>query len=262
MRSITLLVITFWLFCSSYASAQVIRQESSIFANPEKRNSKTKKQSTQTEQEPLDFSDTGRPGQQTAGESRGSCSDLEGKIEAIVPTSHAGKTVSGHPSFWIHFPYSTQQISHIEFILQNEAREDIWRSQFKQNHHSGYTSFSLPKTEPPLKVNQWYRWYLKVYCDSHLASAQYVQSWIQRIPLSSKVHVELQQDQQLAHHTYSKHGIWYDAINSLLNQYQNQPNNLALEQDWQNLIKARGVELDDLPPLGATYEAIKYSHSK
>ena len=173
-----------------------------------------------------------------------------------MPTSHSGKTVSGHPNFWVYFPYSNDQISHVEFVLQNEAREDVWRSQSNVNQDTGYQNFSLPKNEAPLEVGQWYRWYVKVYCQPHVASAQYVQSWVKRIPLTSTLYVELQQESQQHHKIYGNYGIWYDAVDRLLNEYQRQPTNLVLEQDWQDLIKAKGVELQTLPEVGASYEAV------
>ena len=216
-----------------------------------------KKKPPKKEEKPLDFSDTGRPGQQTAGESRGGCVNLDSKLKALVPSSHAGKTVSGHPSFWVYLPFSDQQIERIEFILQNEAREDVWRSQLEADKGVGYKKFSLPKTASPLKVGQWYRWYVKIYCQSHTASTQYVQSWVQRMPLTSQLYLELQQQSQLAHKTLGHHGVWYDTVDRLIQEYQRNPGSLALEQDWQNLIKAKGVDLRTLPPVDASYEAIK-----
>ena len=216
-----------------------------------------KKKPPKKQEKPLDFSDTGRPGQQTAGESRGGCVNLDSKLKALVPSSHAGKTISGHPSFWVYLPSSDEQIERIEFILQNEAREDVWRSQLKADRGVGYKKFSLPKTASPLKVGQWYRWYVKIYCQSHTASTQYVQSWVQRMPLTSQLYLELQQQSQLAHKTFGHHGVWYDTVDRLIQEYQRNPSNLTLEQDWQNLIRAKGVDLRTLPSVGASYEAIK-----
>ena len=219
-------------------------------------NDRPSRQAQKTSETLLDFSDTGRPGQQTAGESRGSCINADNNLEAIIPASHSGKTISGHPRFWVYFPYASHQVSHVEFIVQNEAREDIWRSQLNVEDDTGYKSFSIPETEAPLKVGQWYRWYVKIYCD-RLASAKYVQGWVTRVPLLSKLYLELQQQPQLSHQIYGNHGIWYDAIDRLITVYQSEPHNMALERDWQNLIRAKGVELQQLPPIETTYEAVK-----
>lgn len=255
MGSTTALAIALLLLCGNKVLAQSIQPNSSLIQD--KKDSKVEKNDPEEKEKPLDFSDTGRPGQQTAGESRGSCTNLDDQVKAVVPTSHTGKTISSHPSFWIYFPYDSQQISHVEFVVQNEDREDIWRSQLKIDQGIGYKSFSLPETTPPLEIGQWYRWYVKVYCQSRIASAQYVQSWVKRIPLNSELYLELQQESKPFHKTYGSHGVWYDAIDRLLQEYQRHPSSLTLEQDWRNLIGAKGVELQTLPDVEASYEAVK-----
>ncbi|MEM8719696.1 MAG: DUF928 domain-containing protein [Cyanobacteria bacterium P01_G01_bin.39] len=208
----------------------------------------------QEQRDALDFSGTGRPGQQTAGESRGSCANAS-NFQALVPVSRTGKTVLKRPRFWVYFPEALTQKSQVEFVVQNEAREDVWRSRSQLDQEPGYKSFTLPNTAAPLEVGQWYRWYVKIYCDSQVASAQYVQGWVSRIALNSQLHLELIDNPQGHHLIYGNHRIWYDAIDQLLSDYQNNPLNLSLEQDWQNLIGARGVELQGLPSIGGSYKA-------
>lgn len=211
------------------------------------------------EQEPdLDFSGTGRPGQQTAGESRGACANNLQPIRAIIPASNTGQTVASHPQFWVYFPEEESSITAVEFVIQDEARKDIWRSQSLSpvqsksslNPFAGYQSFALPPTAKPLQIGQWYRWYVKVYCQDQVASEQYVQGWVKRVPLYSKLYLELQnQSPQQHHQIYSHHHLWYDATDRLLSSLQSNPGSLALEHDWQNLLRAKGVELEQLPSL-------------
>ena len=261
MTSIITTIVVFLLIFNNYsvafANTRQPNNSRSNKPNTVKKDSPNRQRQTQSKQKPLDFSDTGRPGQQTAGESRGNCINTERDLSAVIPASHSGKTTSGHPRFWVYFPYTRQQINRIEFIIQNEAREDIWRSQIKRDGNEGYQSFSMPTTAAPLEVGQWYRWYVKVYCNSQLASAEYVQGWVRRVPLLSDIYLELQQESIPSHQIYSDRGIWYDAVDRLLALYKSEPGNMSLEQDWQNLIKAKGVELDSLPQVGATYEAIE-----
>jgi hypothetical protein len=268
MRSIVTIIIACLLLpCVSLAVKATDKQQNSHTTSSRTQHKKPNpnKNENQDRQEPLDFSGTGRPGQQTAGESRGSCTNTNESLKAVIPVSHSGETVAEYPSFWVYLPDSAQKPSHVEFILQNENREDIWRlrdrvpfgAQIKPDSLPGYQNFTLPQTEPPLKIGQWYRWYVKVYCNSQVTSSQYVQGWVKRVPLTSQLYLELQQHKQQPHIIYGKHGIWYDAVNQLLSLYQRQPSNLALEQDWQNLIKAKGVNLEQLPDVGVIYEAIK-----
>lgn len=255
MGSIIFLTVAMLFIQSNSVFAQSAQQTNSS-SNPDKVSKTKKPESEEKREKPLDFSDTGRPGQQTAGESRGNCVDADRPIEAIVPASHGGKTVSAHPSFWVYFPQNLAESSRVEFVVQNEAREDVWRSQFPAQGISGYTSFSLPQTEPSLEVGQWYRWYVKIYCGSAVASNQYIQSWVKRVPINSRLYLGLEDDSSQPHQTYGEQGIWYDAIDQLLKKYLRNPGSLALEKDWQNLIEAQGVELDTLPSVGTIYEAV------
>ena len=260
MRSILTTVIT-CLLLSSYVSGvtahSVNKQEDVSSSDSEQQSPKKAKRDRGDDRgEPLDFSGMGRPGQQTAGESRGSCANA-GLIEALLPVSMSGKTVQGHPSFWVHFPDTFPPASQVEFILQDESRKDVWRSRSKLDNKPGYKSFSLPETESPLEIGQWYRWYVKVYCDSQISSAQYVQGWVNRTPLTSGLHLELQENEENSHLVYGNHVIWYDAINQLLSSYQNNPTDLTLEQDWHNLLGAEGVSLDLLPSIGGSYKTVK-----
>ena len=239
---------------TSVFSKEVDRNTSS--PKTDRENSKPTKRKER--EESLDFSSTGRPGQQTAGESRGNCTNINDFLKAVMPVSHSGKTILGHPSFWVYLPQiNKQQASLIEFIVQNEAREDIWRSQIQPPQDGRYHKFSLPKTEPPLEIGRWYLWYVKIYCDSQLASSQYVQGWVRRVPMGSSLHLELQQDGQSSHLTYAKHGIWYDAIDKLLSQYKPDSSDLDLEKDWKNLIRAKGVQLHHLPCIRANFTSRK-----
>ncbi len=234
---------------STPSTAKKVRPDDSSRSSDRARESKNK-------QQPLDFSDTGRPGQQTAGESRGECIYTEHNLSAVIPTSHSGKTTLGNPRFWVYFPYTRQQVSQIEFVIQNEAREDVWRSQVKNRDNQGYRSFSMPATAAPLEVDRWYRWYVKVYCGRDRDdSTDYVQGWVRRVPLLSQMYLELQQESMPSHKIYGEGGIWYDAIDNLLTLYKSDPGNMRLERDWHNLIEAQGVSLDFLPQVGASYKA-------
>jgi hypothetical protein len=207
--------------------------------------------------ETLDFSATGRPGQQTAGESRGSCGSATEPIKAMLPKSNSGKTVMGHPRFWVYFPFlgteTETKDQDVEFVIQDEARKDVWRLRSPLTSTANYQSFALPATEASLQVGQWYRWYVKVYCHDQVASVQYVQGWVKRIPLTLELYLELQENSsQKAHLTYGNHHIWYDAMDQLLTSYLNNPESLALAKDWQNLLTAKGVKLEQLPSLEVT----------
>lgn len=226
-----------------------------------------------TEAKPLDFSDTGRSGQQTAGETRrGHCPDAALPLTALVPSSNGGKTMATHPKLWFYLPYSAQDVSKIEFVIQDAKRKDISRQTLTPQDMPGYLTAGLPEFEPGLETGKSYRWYLKVYCqdDANIAPL-FVQGWIDKVvtreeiseqPVTEETSVvaaiadadELSIDSDSENSTHMKYAydnLWFDAIDSLLNSYVASPNNSTLQKDWEKLTKAKGADLE-LPGLETT----------
>jgi hypothetical protein len=195
-------------------------------------------------QEEADFSGTGRPGRQTSGESRSDCLTTEFPLTALMPASNWGKTVSERPTFWFYVPYSPQETPIGEFVLQDEARNDVYRIPFTLPQTPGFVSFSVPAERSPLEVDKWYRWYFKLYCDRQKSSSPvFVQGWVQRIALTPEL--ENQLEKTLRPDTvYSKRQIWYDAIARLANLRLANPSDVQLEEDWNRLLKVKGVEIE------------------
>ncbi|MDJ0743342.1 MAG: DUF928 domain-containing protein [Xenococcaceae cyanobacterium MO_167.B27] len=199
-----------------------------------------------SQEDPLDFSDTGRAGQQTAGEGRGQCNSSEFPLTALVPTSNWGKTIKEHPTFWFYVPSYSRPVSEIEFVLQDQDRRNLWKKRLFMNETSGYLNVSLPENQPGLETGKWYRWYLKVYCDREKNSPPVVvYGWVTRVEMDSTLSSQLQSGQAKPHKVYSKSGIWFDAIDSILSlkRYSDKPINPNCHKYWQKLTKAKGVNL-------------------
>ena len=208
--------------------------------------------SRDSEEEPLDFSDTGRSGQQTAGETRrGQCPDVSFPLTALVPSSNSGKTIATHPKLWFYVPYSTEDISKIEFVIQDANRNDVSRQTWQPQNIPGYLSTSLPETEPALETSKSYRWYFKVYCQQDGNSVPlFVQGWIEKSEVSEDLSQQLKEEKS-PHMLYAYNDLWFDAINSLLDYYLIAPSNSQIRTDWEKLIKAKGADLE-LPELETT----------
>ena len=192
-----------------------------------------------------DFSGTGRPGRQTAGESRDNCPTINPHLTALIPKTHLGKTTKERPTFWFYVPYSPQKAPTGEFVLQDENRNDIYRIPFTLQKTPGFVSFQLPSTEEPLKIDKLYRWYFKLYCDRESSSSPiFVQGWVQRIAIESNLSSQLQIASPREDIIYTNKLIWYDALAHLANLRLSNPTDTSLKDDWNNLLKAKGVELE------------------
>ena len=213
--------------------------------------------STATTQKELDFSGTGRPGRQTAGESRGECPPVNPNLTALIPTSNWGKTLSDRPTFWFYLPYSPQQIPVGEFVLQDENRNDIYRTSFTLTKSQGYASISIPQQEAPLEVGKWYRWYFKLYCKQQkISSPIFVQGWVQRVASDPTLEHQLNAAAPREDLVYATNQIWYDAVDHLAKKRLENPTSVELENDWNQLMSAKGVslELPDSEPMVGSVE--------
>jgi hypothetical protein len=194
-------------------------------------------------QESLDFSGTGRPGQRTSGGSRGKCSNDRFDILALLPKSHWGKTVAARPTFWFHISSLPKSEILGELVLQDENRNDIDRVPVRLSQTSPLVGLKVPETSAPLAVDRWYRWYFKIPCQSDRSSSPiFVQGWVKRVALNSITESQLQKTNR-QDVVYAQQHIWYDAVNYLAQLVLNYPESSSIQQDWQKLLTAKGVDL-------------------
>lgn len=87
-------------------------------------------------------------------------------LTAIVPfydsgsVSVYGESVSAHPTFWFHVPYS----SHGQLRLEDETLNIVYEATFPLVNTPGLISHTIPATQPPMEVGKLYRWYFTIYC--------------------------------------------------------------------------------------------------
>lgn len=209
--------------------------------------------------------DRGAPGNRGEGASRGCTAstpaDTTGgtsSLIALVPeqtlsaaapvpsvTQVWGLTSTAHPHFWFFVPYTADQISAIEFVLQNDQDQVVYRTTIATPTTPGILAVPLPETANGLDLNQSYHWFFKVrvMCEpSQAPTLSYLEGWIQRTPLEQALSDRLTQaspEQQAA--LYAENGIWYDALTALAELKLAQPNNPAIAQAWTELLTAVGL---------------------
>ncbi len=206
--------------------------------------------------------DRGAPGNRGEGASR-NCTAGSQSLMALVPeqtwnaplntasgsasiTQVWGLTSSTHPRFWFSVPYDPAKVSAIEFVLQNNQDQTVYRTSVPVPSTPGIVSVSLSSTSSGLEANQPYHWFFKVraVCEpNQTPTLNYVEGWIQRIHLDQELNHRLAQappQQQAA--LYAEHGIWYDALTILADLKLAEPENQAIAQDWTDLLKAVGLE--------------------
>lgn len=201
--------------------------------------------------------------------SRGNCPGVKLPLTALVPlipqananaskTSSigivGGLTTSERPEFLFYVPYTRQILnqSKAEFILEDSTGKSVYEDkQISLPSQAGVISVSLPKNTKPLKLDEIYRWYLKVPCDQETTSVPiYVDGEVKRVSLDSSITQQLEAaDPKEKIEIYAREGIWFDALNGLAQMRKSSPQeDISLKKDWQILLRSVNLgNIDDAP---------------
>lgn len=197
---------------------------------------------------------TGRP---RGGASRGQCPPIVNEdkpLTALVPTTQ--KTLQGQviweswdeltvaesPTLWFYVPYSLNPQLPIEFVLQDEVGNDVYKTFFRVSELPlGIVKFRLPAMAAPLEVDKRYHWYFSIDCD--LALSPLVEGWVKRVAINSSLMSQLQKaTPQERAALYAANGIWHDALTTLAEPRQTNPRDTTLTANWVSLLQSVGLE--------------------
>lgn len=206
--------------------------------------------------------DKGAPsGRRTGGASRGLCLPVVDKpqpLTALVPATKEtlgnkqddlpglttfesvwGLTAADSPTVWFYVPYSLTPNLPIEFVLQDEQGNYVYKTSFKVSQtQPGIVKFRIPSTAP-LEIDKMYRWFFSINC----VPDDDVNGWVQRVAPSPTLASQLQKAtprESIA--LYASNGYWYDALTTLAELRSANPSDATLKNDWDSLLHS--VQLD------------------
>jgi Domain of Unknown Function (DUF928) len=221
--------------------------------------------------------DKGAPGGRSGNASRG-CGleilalmpEIQVPIAPGLTTTAAqtwGNTVAERPTFWFAVSAPTGSAAaidtaSIEFVLQNQAQEDLYRvtlptptgQGISQGISKGIVPVHLPETVAPLVVGEGYRWFLTMtetkVCipgQSPQRVKSTVEGWVYRLSPSAALTAQLAAATPIEQAAlYAEAGFWFDAV-TLLGPMQSDAD-AGLRSDWADLLDAVGLpELSALP---------------
>lgn len=207
--------------------------------------SKPRRQPQRQQQEKIDFSSYGRPGNRAGGGSRSPCSSTSIPLTALIPETNWGKTVAATPTFWFYVPYSPDEAHSGEFVLQDEKYNDVYRTPFTLPQTPGFVSLTVQPPEGTLQTDKWYFWSFKLYCGEKASTPVFVEGWVQTIALTPQLQQQLKTGTK-DYAVYSANGIWYDAVDRLARLRLADTQNVLLNGEWSELLESRGVGLNQL----------------
>ncbi|MBD2529775.1 DUF928 domain-containing protein [Nostoc flagelliforme FACHB-838] len=186
------------------------------------------------------------------------CPPTKPDLTALVPfTEEAdlvinvwGQTTVERPSWFFYVPYSKDLPYTVEFVVQeypeSKDSKEIYRKAIALPDEPGVIRVSLPTTVPALAVDKQYRWFLTINCDKEKTSPPtFVEGVIKRIELNPATVKELQTTEPRKRYAiYAQKGIWYEALATLAELRQKNPEDAALKAEWRNLLGS--IRLDDV----------------
>jgi hypothetical protein len=198
-------------------------------------------------------------GRVRGGAKRGACPADVVKLTALVPFTESapsvinvwGLTTAEHPTLWFYVPIAKNPDHPAEFVLQDQESNPIYHQDITLQNQPGVIGVSLPTNAPSLALNKRYRWFFTIYCDREKQLPPiYVEGVIQRVNLSKTITQQLKVALPLQRFAiYAKNGIWHEALTTLAQLRQNNPQNTALESQWQDLLTNAGFGEEAKQPI-------------
>lgn len=184
------------------------------------------------------------PGRRESAGVRGACLPPNQALTVLIPENQVTLTTSLYPTLFFYLPAT--QAQEALFILYDENEREIYRSIFSIKEMSGLLKLSIPDgfTSPKLEEGKNYYWQFSMFCDPNNPSLDpFVDGWVQRVPLTEDISNNLAtaSDSEKVD-IYTAAGIWQDALTTLADLRQNNPNNQNLAAQWNQLLENIGLE--------------------
>jgi hypothetical protein len=162
-------------------------------------------------------------------------------LTALSPGSHVGLTQAERPIFLVYLPKTTAKKA--ELSLFDEQRNGIYQVSIPVVK-AGLVSIRLPDTAPALAKDKPYYWSFALACNANDRTEDWVVGgWIERTQPSDSLKQQLATSTPLEKVSlYAKQGFWYDALTTLTQLQETQPNNPEMAASWAQLLKSVGLD--------------------
>lgn len=188
----------------------------------------------------------GLPGRRIGSGTRGECNLGHKQLTALIPKNNLALTVAANPQLFFYLP-SISNSQTIEFVLLDEADNQIYEKTFKPTSTNGIISLSLSDASlKELAIGKKYHWYLLIVCNAQdRANDISVDGWIQRVELNSTLAKKLKQAAPLQRPAmYVTADLWQDALANLVQLRLTHPTDANIASEWSQLL--RSIDLNNI----------------
>lgn len=167
-------------------------------------------------------------------------------------------TVADRPTFFVYVP--AMGVEKGEFTLwSNDQTELLTEKTVMLPEQAGVIALTLPE-EITLEPGNTYYWTLEVLCNEDDRSRNYyVEGLVQRVTPEAALTAQLEQAPPRDRPAlYANAGLWYETLASLAQLRYENPADISLQADWENLLNSVNLTpvaeapLAPLPPAEPT----------
>ncbi len=185
--------------------------------------------------------DRGAPATTTSTGTRGSCISKAKTLLLLIPEDNIGLTLSEYPTLFVYIP-PYKEAKEAEFFITDIDNNDVYNHRFQLPKKSGIIRIKVPEEKsPPLKIGKKYIWGVQIFCPDkgdHSGDAL-SQGFIELIQPNIYLLEKLKKARPLTLPTvYASQGIWYDALESIVQLRSLNRENPKLIDDWQELFNS------------------------
>ena len=156
----------------------------------------------------------------------------------LVPMTNLGLTTAGKPKLWIYLPETSAR--QLVFSIREEGTVHHSKTFIPITGTSGIISLQANQDSLPLKIGKNYKLSVVLVCGEKPGPNDPARDvWVRRVESSESINQGSALEQAA---WYGKQGIWYDALNSLIQARQSQPQNQDLISIWADFLESGGLE--------------------
>ncbi|MBV6624871.1 MAG: DUF928 domain-containing protein [Rivularia sp. (in: Bacteria)] len=153
-----------------------------------------------------------------------------------------GLTTKANPTFWFYVPYKLSSISNAKFSLRSRQNKTIYEKNIQLTNTPGIIGISLEADLTPLKVGEWYQYYLFMDIDcsyNRKSRKEFARAWVKREAIASGFEQQLKRlSLRQRGLFYAKNGIWYDAMVAFAGIKHGTGKNI----EWNQMLELIGLE--------------------
>ncbi len=165
-------------------------------------------------------------------------SSSQNSLIPLIPTTNLGLTIAEKPKLWIYLPETSAR--QVVFSIREEGTIHHSKTLIPITGTSGIISLQPNQDSLPLKIGKNYKLSVVLVCgEKPTPNDPASDVWVRRVDFPDLINQGSALEQAA---WYGKQGIWYDALNSLIQARQSQPQNQDLIGIWTNFLESEGLK--------------------